>query len=80
MKRHDIIIIVAVAVVAGLFSYVISNLLFGGEKVYNLKAPQVEPISAEFITPPAEYFNNDAINPTVDIEIGDTTNPDVLQN
>lgn len=80
MKRKDLTIIIAVAVIAGLFSFVISSLLFGGEKAYNLKAPQVEPISTEFTSPSSKYFNDNAINPTVDIEIGDTTNPDVLQD
>jgi len=80
MKQRDIFIIVAAAIVAGLFSLIISNLLFGGSKTYNLTAPQIEPISTEFITPDSRYFNDDAIDPTVDIQIGDTTNPDVLQN
>lgn len=80
IKRRDIMVIVAVAVVAGIFSFIISRLLFGSGKVYDLTAPKVEPISSEFITPDAKYFNDDSINPTVDITIGDTTNPDVLQN
>jgi hypothetical protein len=80
MKKRDIVVIVTVAAVAGIFSFVISNLLFGGGKAYNLTAPQIAPISTEFITPDSQYFNDNAIDPTVDIQIGDTTNPDVLQN
>jgi hypothetical protein len=80
MKKRDITVIVTIAVIAGIFSLVVSNLLFGGSKAYDLKAPKVEPISAEFITPDSHYFNDTALDPTVDIQIGDNNNPDALNN
>jgi hypothetical protein len=80
MKKRDITVIATIAVIAGILSLVVSNLLFGGNKVYDLKAPKVEPISAEFITPDTRYFNGQSIDPTVDIQIGDNNNPDALNN
>ncbi len=74
MKQKDIVIIVAVAVVSGIFSYVIANALFGGQKSYKLTAPTIAPISAEFKQPDTAYFNSNSLNPTKNITIGDSTN------
>lgn len=74
MKRKDVLTIVVIAIVAGLFSYLIANFFFGGEKSYKLTAPTVEPISQQFATPDPEVFNSTAINPTKVIIIGDTAN------
>ncbi len=80
MKKKDITVIVAIAIMSGIFSMVISSLIFGGSKAYNLKAPKVEPISAEFNSPSTRYFNDNSINPTVDIQIGGNNNPDALSD
>jgi hypothetical protein len=80
MKRRDVVVIAAVAMIAGIVSIVVSQLLFGGNRVYNLKAPRVEAVSAQFNTPDKKYFNNLSINPTKIIQIGDTTNPDAIKN
>lgn len=74
MKQKDIVIIVAVAIVSGILSYVLATFLFGGKKAYQLKAPTVQPITAEFTQPDPVYFNKDSIDPTKDIIIGDSTN------
>mgnify|MGYP003585616059 CR=1 FL=1 len=73
MKKKDIVIIVAIAFVSAIFSYIISNALFSTGKDSNklLTAPVVQPISAEFPQPDPRYFNKDALNPTKDITIGD---------
>lgn len=74
MKQKDIIVIVAIAIVSAIFSYVMANFIFGGEKAYKLTAPTVDPISAEFKLPDERYFNKDSLNPTKDITIGDSSN------
>jgi hypothetical protein len=74
MKQKDIFIIVASAIVSALLSYGIATLLFSGEKTYNLKAPTVEPIVAEFNLPPDEFFNKQSLDPTVVIPIGPNNN------
>lgn len=74
MKQKDIAIIIGVAIVSAIFSYVISSALFGGAEKANLTAPKVEPISADFPQPDPRYFNTNSLNPTKTITIGDSTN------
>jgi hypothetical protein len=74
MKRKDVIIIIGVAIVSAIFSYVLSNALLGGENTANLTAPKVTPISADFPQPDEKYFNENSLNPTKTITIGDSTN------
>jgi hypothetical protein len=74
MKQKDILLVVVVAIVAGILSFVIAQFIFGGEKSYKLTAPTVEPISSEFQLPDETYFNKQSLNPTKNITIGDSTN------
>lgn len=74
MKQKDILMVVVIAIVAGIFSFILAQLLFGGEKAYKLTAPTVEPISSEFILPDVTYFNKNALNPTKIIIIGPNNN------
>ena len=75
MKQRDIIIIVAVAVIGGLFSFVIANALLGGKKAYKLTAPTtVDAITSNFPQPDTAYFNKYSLDPTKNITIGDSSN------
>lgn len=74
MKQKDVLVIVTVAIVSGILSFVISSFLFGGSKSYKLTAPKIEPISSEFKLPDEQYFNKQSLNPTKDITIGDSSN------
>ncbi len=74
MKRSDIGLIIAVVIVAGFMSLITSRILFSPKKTQNLSAQKVEAIKAEFSPPDEKFFNNDSINPTQLIKIGDTEN------
>lgn len=74
MKSKDIAIIVAVAFISGIFSFVISGALFGGDDKLKLTAPEVRPIVADFPSPDPRYFNTESLNPTKLIIIGESTN------
>lgn len=76
MKTKDITIIVVVALVSALFSYILAGFVFGGEDKENLKAPVVQPISTEFKAPGSNdpYFNTNSVNPTTNINIGGENN------
>ena len=76
MKSKDIAIIVGVAIVSAIFSYVIAGFVFGGEDSENLSAPIVQTISTDFPVPAADdpYFNSTSLNPTRTINIGETDN------
>lgn len=75
MQRKDMMIIVVVAIFAGVFSLVISRVFFTGSSQRNLEAETVQPITSDFQKPDPAVFNDQAIDPTKLIEIGDTTNP-----
>lgn len=73
MKKKDLILIIVVVFVAGIFSFIISNFLIaGGSK--QLEAETVQKISSEFQPPDKNVFNDQAINPTKLIEIGNNNN------
>ena len=74
MKQKDIVLIVVVAFFAGIFSLIISNVVFGSNK-HGLTTQVVDEISPDFpTTPNNRIFNAKAINPTKLIRIGDTKN------
>ena len=63
--------IVLIAGFSVLISYLVINSLAQGgfsEQTYEVKT--TEPISNEYVKPSSEIFNKDAINPTVQVNIG----------
>lgn len=73
-KQKDIAMIIVVAFFAGMFSLVLTNMLFVGKKGKDLKAETVSAISSEFKKPDDRVFNSNAINPTQLIQIGENNN------
>lgn len=74
MKKQDLGIIIAVAIFAGIFSLVASNLIFTPRSTKGLKAQKIDTIQATFNQPDKRYFNTESINPTQLIQIGDNSN------
>ena len=74
MKKNDLGIVIAVAIVAGIFSLVASNLIFTPNSTKGLKAQKIDAIEASFVQPDKRYFNQEAVNPTQLIEIGENPN------
>ena len=71
MKKTDIAMIVLIAGFSVLVSYLVINSLAQGgfsEQTYEVK--ETSPISNEYVKPSSDIFNSDAINPTVQINIG----------
>lgn len=71
MKKTDIAMIILIAGFSVLISYLVINSLAQGgfsEQTYEVKI--TEPISNEYVKPGSEIFNKDAINPTVQVNIG----------
>lgn len=75
MKKNDLAILIVVAFIAGIFSFVISQYIFGGTDK-KLTAEVVDPISADAsaFKVDTNVFNQNAINPTKLIQIGDGSN------
>jgi len=74
MKQKDIFTIVVIVIVSAVFSFVLSNFLISTPKNRQQKVEVVDPIGSEFIRPDTKYFNDQSINPTQKIQIGDSTN------
>ncbi len=79
MKRNDITLMAVVAIVAGLFSFVVSNVLFSNPKSRSTSVPAVEVLPNNFPDvkndPVYQTFLNDrALDPTQPIQIGNTKN------
>lgn len=75
MRQKDIVIIVAVVGVSGLLAVVSSKFIIkSGDKKQEVEI--VQAITPDFPTPDVRYFNPTSIDPTLQINIGDNSNPD----
>lgn len=74
MKKNDIALIVLIVSVSLVATYFLAKAILGEPQNDTVKAEVVEPISATLVEPTSDIFNKNAINPTVDIEIGNSAN------
>jgi hypothetical protein len=74
MKQKDVVVIVIVVVVSGIFSVLISN-VFLKSSINSQTAEVVQPINSTFDQPSPTYFNSNSINPTQIIKISNYNNP-----
>lgn len=74
MKQQDIALIIVVGFISAVISIVLANTVFGGSDKRQLTADKVVPITSEFVEPDPKYFNNQSIDPTQIIRIGDGEN------
>lgn len=71
MKRTDIAMIIFIASLSMLFSYLIANTLLGDTKNEAVTVKTVDAISSSVNDPDERIFNKDAVNPTVEVYIGE---------
>lgn len=76
IQKKDMLVIVVVAIFAAIFSIIISKIFFTSSSQRNLKAETVQSISTQFQQPDPAVFNDQAIDPTKLIQIGDSNNPE----
>lgn len=74
MRRNDIAVIVLIVSVSLLVSYFTLSAIVGQPGAQRQSVEVVEPISAELMEPSKKVFNDEAIDPTVVIEIGKPAN------
>lgn len=74
MKQKDIALIIIVVFVSGVASFFLSNALFASPDKREQKVEKVEAITGDFPTPDQKYYNDQSIDPTQLIRIGETTN------
>lgn len=70
MKRSDIAVIILIAFFCAGIAYVAASALIGRPSNTAVKVKTANKISATVDQPDKSIFNKDAINPTVEVEIG----------
>lgn len=74
MKQKDIAVIIVVAVISAVVSFIVAGRIFVTPENRQQEVEVVDVISTDFDLPDSRYFNADSINPTVDSELGVDTN------
>ncbi len=74
MKQKDLALIIVVVFLSGVLSLTLTKYLFASPKDRQEKVEVVQPISADFKSPPEQYFNTNSIDPTQIITIGGSNN------
>lgn len=80
MKKSDIALLILVVSVSIAVSFFIGQALLGKSIAKSVDVETAEPISADIVEPSASIFNKEALNPTVQVKIGDTTNQQPFGN
>ena len=70
MKKTDIAMIVLIASVSILVSFFATRAIFGGAANESVKVKTIEKINADITQPDPAIFNKDAINPSVEVQVG----------
>lgn len=71
MKNNDIATLIVIAAMSMLVAYFIADAIIGKPSNESVKVKTTTPISADIVEPDSKIFNKDAINPTVEVVIGE---------
>jgi len=74
MKKSDIAMIILIASISMLVSYFVAKAIVGDTKGEAVKVKTADPISTNVDEPNSSIFNSNAINPTVEVIIGNGQN------
>lgn len=67
MKKNDLAALIVIVVIAGILAYFIANAIIGKPKNNPVQVEQVTAIAPTFPAPDPRVFNDQAIDPTVEI-------------
>lgn len=70
MKKNDIAAIVLIVMLASVVAYLVADSLIGSPQNDPIQVEVVTPINQGFPAPDSRIFNEQAIDPTVDIKGG----------
>ena len=70
MKNTDIALVIMIALVATVISYFVGNALLGDPNEKVTSGEYMDVISSDVNDPDIESFNVDALNPTVEVYVG----------
>lgn len=68
MKQNDIAALVLIVAITAVIAYFIANAVIGTPQNDAVEIEKVSPIGQTFIAPDPRVFNDNAIDPTVNIE------------
>lgn len=71
MKKSDIAMIILIASISVLVAYFVAKAIIGDTQNQSVKVKTVDSISTDIAQPDTSVFNSNAINPTVQVIIGD---------
>ena len=74
MKRKDLTLIIFIIGLSAIVSFFISKALISSPKNRQEKVEVVEKINADFVIPDKKYFNENSVDPTQTIKIGNDSN------
>lgn len=70
MKQKDIALIIVIAFISAVVSFLVSGKLFVTPSNRQVQVEIVDPINASFQTPDSKYFNSNSIDPAPNTQIG----------
>ncbi|HUB93120.1 MAG TPA: hypothetical protein VMB52_01310 [Verrucomicrobiae bacterium] len=74
MKQKDVALIIVIAAVSAVVSFIVSNKLFVTPANRQQKVEVVDVINPTFQTPSTKYFNSSSIDPAQNSQIGSNNN------
>ncbi len=70
MKKTDIAMIVLIASISVIVAFFATNAIFGDASTEEVKVKTIEKIDTAEVTPDTTIFNSNAINPTIEVQVG----------
>lgn len=74
MKQKDIAMIIVIAFISAVVSFVVSNKIFVTPSNRAQQVEVVDPIQPNFQNPDKKYFNSSSVDPTQNSTIGNGSN------
>lgn len=74
MKQKDIALIIVIAFISAVISFVVSGKIFVTPANRQQKVEVVDAIDSNFATPSTKYFNDKSVDPAQVIQIGNNNN------
>ena len=74
MKQKDIALILVIAVVSGVISFLVSGKIFVTPQNRSQKVEVVDKLSTDFQPPSNKYFNDQSVDPSQTVEVGENNN------
>lgn len=70
MKKTDIALIALIASIMIVGAFFATSALLGPQTGGTIKVKTIQPITSEVVPPNPDIFNEDAINPAVEVQVG----------